>query len=181
MMASHAAFLKGMNLGRRRITNAELAEAFAAIGFPGARTFRASGNVSFDAGRMDAGALAERIEAGLAEELGYPVATFVRSARELGEISALQPFASLDAGAEHGKLQVALLAAAPAAAARRKALALADERDRLELHGSELYWLPSGGVSDSVLDLRALERLLGAMTLRTKGTIEQLTARHFAG
>jgi uncharacterized protein (DUF1697 family) len=59
-------------------------------------------------------------------------------------------------------------------------LALADERDRLALDGRELYWLPSGGTIDSELDLKAIGRLLGAMTMRTKNTIAQLAARHFA-
>jgi hypothetical protein len=30
------------------------------------------------------------------------------------------------------------------------------------------------------LDLKAVEKLLGATTMRTKGTIEQLTAKYFA-
>ena len=33
---------------------------------------------------------------------------------------------------------------------------------------------------DSALDLKAIERLLGVMTVRTKGTIEQIAERHFA-
>jgi uncharacterized protein (DUF1697 family) len=180
-MPSHAAFLKGMNLGKRRITNDELGRVFSAIGFESVRTFRASGNVSFETAERDDGVLAQRIETHLGEALGYPVATFVRSAAELRGISARAPFSDLPDEAPRGKLQVALLATAPGAAARRDALALGDERDRLELHGSELYWLPSGGISESALDLRALERLLGAMTVRTKATIEQMTERHFGG
>jgi uncharacterized protein (DUF1697 family) len=168
-----------MNLGRRRITNPELTEAVAALGFADVRTFRASGNLSFEAPADDPGELAQRLEDGLAGALGYPVATFVRDEDELRAIAGREPFAALAADAPRGKLQVALLAAAPSPAVRRKALALADEHDRLELHGRELYWLPSGGVSESALDMRALETLLGAMTIRTEGTIAQLLARDF--
>ena len=57
---------------------------------------------------------------------------------------------------------------------------MAGEEDRLALRGSELYWLPSGGMRDSGLDLRALEAGLGPWTMRTKGTIEQIAARHCA-
>jgi uncharacterized protein (DUF1697 family) len=178
---SYAAFLRGMNVGGHRITNDELREVFARIGFAAVRTFRASGNVVFDAGAEPAAELAERIERGLAAELGYAVPAFVRAEGELRAIAALAPFPVEIVSASAGKLQVALLAQAPAASARRDALALADERDRLVLCGRELYWLPSGGISDSELDLKALTAALGVMTVRTKGTIDLLAARHMAG
>lgn len=180
-MPSYAAFLRGMNVGGHRITNEDLQDVFARLGFAAARTFRASGNVIFEAGGEPAAELAERIEHGLAAELGYAVPTFVRGERELRAIAALRPFAVEVVRASAGKLQVALLAEVPAAAARRAAVALGGERDRLELAGRELYWLPSGGISDSELDLKALAAALGVMTVRTKGTIELLAAKHLPG
>jgi hypothetical protein len=82
--------------------------------------------------------------------------------------------------ASKGKLQIMLLGKKPGAPATKQALALATDEDRLAIHGRELYWLPSGGMSDSALDLKAIERLLGAGTIRTKGTIDQIAARYFA-
>ena len=73
-----------------------------------------------------------------------------------------------------------LLLEKPAAKARREALALATEDDRLALGGRELYWLPSGGMSDSELDLRALGGALGLTTIRTMGTVEQIAAKYFS-
>jgi hypothetical protein len=35
-------------------------------------------------------------------------------------------------------------------------------------------------VTESKLDTKALEQLLGPTTMRTKGTIEQLVAKHLA-
>src|SRR6185312_4585011 len=116
---------------------------------------------------------------GLRERLGYEVATFVRSGAELSAIAGAAPFSEKQlAGA--GKLQVALLGARPAAKARREALALAVESDLLSFGERELFWLPAGGVSESPLDWRALERALGATTVRTMGTVEQIAARWFA-
>ena len=40
------------------------------------------------------------------------------------------------------------------------------------------YWMPIGGASE--LDLKAIERALGPMTLRTMGTIEQMAGKHFS-
>ena len=45
--------------------------------------------------------------------------------------------------------------------------------------GRELYWLPRGGISESDLDLKALDAALGPTTIRTKGTIDQIAAKHF--
>jgi uncharacterized protein (DUF1697 family) len=177
VVADHAAFLKGMNLGRRRLANGELRAAIESLGFEDVQTFRASGNVVFTAGRQRSDASLQRtLEQGLRTTLGYEVPTFIRSGSELRAIVAAEPF---EAGSTGGKLQVALLHDAPAAQARREALALAGEDDRLHLDGRELYWLPAGGVSDSKLDWRALERALGPTTVRTIGTIEQIAARWF--
>jgi hypothetical protein len=56
-------------------------------------------------------------------------------------------------------------------------LSLSGDDDRLALEGSELYWLPRGGLSESDLDLRAIAALIGDMTVRTMGTLEQMTAK----
>jgi uncharacterized protein (DUF1697 family) len=176
-VALHAAFLRGMNLGGRRITNDDLRAQFEELGFESVATFRASGNVVFEAAGVSEAKLRKRIEEGLEDGLGYAVPTFIRSARELREIEASEPFAPSDVKSSKGKLQVALLAAAPSRAAPKKALGLATDDDRLAFGKRELYWLPSGGVSDSELDVRALERLTGAWTMRTMGTIEQIAAK----
>lgn len=172
------AFLRGMNLGGRRITNQDLRAEFEALGFADVATFRASGNVIFGAEEGEPEpALAARIEAGLGESLGYPVPVYLRERGELAAIAALEPFDPALVAASKGKLQVTFLAGEPTAEARRAALAHSSDEDRLAIEGRELYWLPSGGVSESDLDLRATERALGPGTMRTMGTVEQLAAR----
>jgi hypothetical protein len=76
-----------------------------------------------------------------------------------------------------GKLQVSLLKKKPTAAAKKKVLAQVTDEDLLAVEGRELYWLPSGGLLESSLDLKAIEKLLGADTRRTMGTIEQIAAK----
>jgi uncharacterized protein (DUF1697 family) len=181
-MASHAAFLRGMNVGaHHRVSNAELQRMFSALGFADVKTFRASGNVAFTAGREPLERLALRIEGALAQELGYAVPTFLRTAEEMQAICVFEPFERRLVEAAGGKLQVSILAARPSAPVRRQVLALAGERDRLAFGQRELYWLPSGGVLETELDLTAIERALGPTTRRTKGTIEQMAAKHLAG
>ncbi|MGE5409186.1 MAG: DUF1697 domain-containing protein [Syntrophothermus sp.] len=174
-MERYGAFLRGINLGGRRITNDALRGHFEALGLAEVATFRASGNVIFAAEEPE-GELGRRIEAGLGDRLGYEVPVFLRSGAELAAIAARQPFPAAAVAASRGKLQVQLLAAAPGAAARRAALAHSGE-DRLAIRGRELYWLPSGGISESELDLKGIERALGPGTVRTMGTIQQIAAR----
>jgi uncharacterized protein (DUF1697 family) len=180
-MPRHAAFLRGINLGRnRRISGAELRSQFEALGFQGVATFRTSGNVVFEAGREAPAELTERIEKGLVESLGYDVAIFIRAASHLREIASYEPFAPAIVDASKGKLQVMLLSAKPATRALSEVLATATEEDRLAFADRELYWLPSGGTRDSAVDVKWVEKLLGPITMRTKGTIEQLAAKYFA-
>jgi uncharacterized protein (DUF1697 family) len=178
-VATHAAFLRGINLGKsRRVKNEALRDAFERLDLEGVATFRASGNVVFEA--EPAKSLGARIEAGLAESLGIEVVVFLRTARQVRAVAAREPFSKKELAASAGKSQVALLPSRPAAAARREALAMASEEDRLAVEGAELHWLPRGGISDSDLDLKALESLLGPWTMRTMGTIEEIAARHCA-
>lgn len=174
------AFLRGMNLGGRRIKNEELRATFEALGFGGVACFRASGNVIFAAGEGDEEKLTNRIEAGLREALGYEVPVFLRSAAELREIAAREPFDASALADSTGKPQIAFLQAKPKSTARKRVLALSTEEDRLALEGRELHWLPSGGISESGLDLEAIDAGLGTTTLRTKGTVDQIAAKYFA-
>ncbi len=177
-MDRYVAFLRGMNLGRRRIKNEELKAELEALGLGEVSTFRASGNVVFATEKKEKeGALAERIEKGLGEALGYEVPVFLRSCAEVAAIASREPFDSKLVASSEGKLQVSLLPRKPSAAARRRILALATEEDLLAVEGREVYWLPSGGILDSDLDLKALESIVGADTRRTMGTIEQIAAR----
>jgi uncharacterized protein (DUF1697 family) len=181
-MERHVAFLRGINLGNRRIKNPELKAEFERLGFEDVATFRASGNVIFASAKREPRArLTERIEAGLGEGLGYDVPVYLRSAAEVVAIAGQRPFPAKQVAASKGRLQVTMLVAKPSAAARRKVLALSGEEDRLALAGTELFWLPSGGITESNLDLKAIEVAIGPGTQRTMGTVEQIAAKHCGG
>jgi uncharacterized protein (DUF1697 family) len=178
-MSRYVAFLRGMNLGGRRIKNEELRRHFEEIGFEEVATFRASGNVIFSSsGREAESKLAQRVETELDERLGYDVPVFLRSIEEVAAIAAQRPFDPKRVEKSKGKLQVSLLKKKPSAAAKKKVLALATDEDLLAIEGRELFWLPSGGISESDLDLKAIDTLLGAGTIRTMGTIEQIATKH---
>ena len=180
-MPKHAAFLRAINIGGRRITNDDLRTSFEAIGFNEVSVWRASGNVIFAAGgRSSPAALTKRIDEGLSRELGYEVVTFLRTADEVRAIAEHEPFDPAHVRGSHGRLQLALLLDRPTTAARSEVLTFATDDDRLAFGDRELYWLPSGGFAESELDRNRLARALGPMTFRTKNVLEEIARKHFA-
>jgi uncharacterized protein (DUF1697 family) len=177
----YVAFLRGINLGNRRVKSPELVAHFEAMGFDDVATFRASGNVVFvdPAGDPEAKVQA-RVEAGLEEGLGYDVATFLRSAKEVAAIAAREPFDAAAIEASKGKPQVVLLARKPSAKAKKALQEIAPDGDLMVVEGRELHWLPSVGLSETELDVKALDAALGKGTTRTAGTIAAIATKYCA-
>jgi uncharacterized protein (DUF1697 family) len=178
-MPRYAAFLRGINVVGSRIGGKQLAAPFEALGFEGVQTFRASGNLVFDAPREAAAKMTGRIESALSKGLGLEVAVFLRTASEVAAIARHRPFDRSAVERSKGKLQVVMLKAKPAATVQGKVLAMASDDELLTFGGRELYWLPSGGTRDSSLNFKSIEKLLGSTTIRTMGTVEQMAARYF--
>jgi uncharacterized protein (DUF1697 family) len=176
-MERYVAFLRGMNLGGRRIKNEELRRRFEELDLSKVSCFRASGNVLFASEEGKEEKLRERIEVGLGKSLGYEVPVFLRNAGELRAVSTHEPFDRVLIRTSKGKLQVAFLPSMPKTNGCKQALALGSDEDLLAIKGRELYWLPSGNMSESELDLKTLESLLGPWTMRTKGTVDQISAK----
>ena len=82
-VARYAAFLRGINVGGRTAKKDQLVSALDGLGLEDVSTFRASGNVLFDAGSRRP--KAADIEATLGKALGYAVPVYLRSAAQLAE------------------------------------------------------------------------------------------------
>jgi uncharacterized protein (DUF1697 family) len=172
-VASYAAFLRAINVGGRRITGTDLCVPFSeGLGFGDVSSFRASGNVVFSAPRRPPEG---RIEFGLEKALGYDVDVFVRSRAEMLALAEAEPF---EPGA---KFHVMFLKRLPAAEAQEQVLALGTDDDPLAFGERELFWRPRGRMIESELDLKAIGKLIGSNTMRTKGTVEQIAAKYFGG
>lgn len=172
---SWVGFLRGMNLGGRRLTNDELVGAVGRCGCSDVEAYQASGNVVFNDGRP-ADELTAALEGGLAETLGYPVPVFLRDAAEVRAIAATTAFTERQLAASASKPQVILLR--EPAQGLDEVLALVPDGDVLVPAGRELHWLPARGVGASSFDFRRLDQLTGGTTVRTLGTVERLAARY---
>ncbi|MCB9750740.1 MAG: DUF1697 domain-containing protein [Myxococcales bacterium] len=176
-MPISVAFLRGMNVGGHRVTNAELTSIFESLRLTDVVTYRASGNIIFSHRAARERALQTRLERGLQAALGYAVPTFLRTAREVATIASFAPFPAEVVAASKGKIQITMLSEAPGVQAQARALALSTDDDRLAVCGRELYWLPKGGMSESELDLQGLEQALGVGTTRTMGTVQGIAKK----
>jgi uncharacterized protein (DUF1697 family) len=175
----YVAFLRGINLGNRRVKSPELIAHFEAMGFEDVATFRASGNVVFvEPGGDTEAKVQARVEAGLEEALGYEVATFLRSAKEVAAIAGCEPFDAAAVKRSKGKPQVVLLGRKPSAKAKKALEKIAPDGDLMVVEGRELHWLPTVGLSETELDTKALDAALGKGTTRTAGTIEAIAAKY---
>lgn len=179
-MPKYAAFLRAVNLGpTRKTSSAELKSAFEEMGMEEVATFRTSGNVIFSTGRRSTTKLQGELEKGLEQAFGFDVDIFLRSDKELLALAEHQPFDPALVDGSDGKLQVTLLNEAPPKAVQHEVLAHATDEDRLAFGKRELFWLPSGRMIESGLDLKAIGKLVGMNTMRTKGTIELIAEKFF--
>lgn len=172
------AFLRGINVGGHRATKDQLIAAALAAGCTDATTFLASGNLIVEtSGDLETHDLEHRLAASLFEELGYAVATFVRSRRHVAEIAAHEPFDGIDTSI--GTLQVGFLAEGLSAASRSAVETLSGDIDRLAVHDAEIYWHTAGSIMDSPLSHgSALGRAIDAeVTFRNVTTVRRLAAK----
>lgn len=171
------ALLRGMNLGRRRLTNDELVRAVQGCGCDEVEVYQASGNVIFTDDRSG-DELAADMTGGLAEALGYPVPVFLRDSNELWAITKATPFTDRQLAESSAKPQVILLHEAPDMTTIDEVRRLVPDGDVLVPLGRELHWLPATGVGSSTLDFRELDRLTGGTTVRTLGTLQRLAKKY---
>ena len=178
-MPRYVALLRAINVGGRRVKMDHLREIFGAPGFANVETFIASGNVIFDSETEDTETLERKIEDHLRESLGYEVATFVRTASELENISRYRPFDSSDLDAEGTSLYIAFLQDKPNAEAEQKLTTYRTEVDDFRVHGREIYWLCRKKISESAFSGALLEKTLGmSATMRNATTIEKLVGKY---
>lgn len=174
-MQRYIAFLRAINVGGHLVKMDRLRELFGEMGFENVASFIASGNVIFDA-KAKADALEKKIETQLKEALGYEVATFLRTPKELAALAALRPYD--DEETAHG-LYVGFLKDAPSAEATEKLLSLRGETVDFAVRGREVWWLSRISMADSRISNGTLEKALRmAATFRNVTTVRKLAAKY---
>ena len=179
-MTRASAFLRAINVGGRVVRMTELRRYFQEIGCSRVETFIASGNVVFESREKNLPRIETAIARKLRSELGYDVATFVRTLDELAAVAAHEPFDAPSVSAAP-TFCVAFVAAKPDGQVISRLKSLETGVHRFHVHGPHVYWLSRLRQSDREFAKVALERVLGQpATLRGMNTIRRMAARYAA-
>jgi uncharacterized protein (DUF1697 family) len=171
----YAAFMRALNVGGRVVKMDALKKIFGKIGFKGAESFIASGNIVFESPSKDRAAMEKKIAAGLEKALGYDVATFLRDFEELAAIGAAMPFKGIDDAPTY---VVGFLHAPLDAAATMRLMGLASPVDRFAILGREVFWYSQIGQGESKFSANVFDKALGVRsTWRNLRTVRKMVAR----
>ena len=177
-MSKYIAFLKAINVGGHTVKMDYLKKLFEKMGFLNVETFIASGNVCFESKIKAQNSIKQKIAQELEKELGYNVATFIRTTNELKEISDYKPFKKSDLSNEQNSLYIGFLDNQPGKDSQKKVLALSDQANEFHFNNKELYWLCKKNFSDSGITGKTLEKALGMeMTVRNSTTIIKMVIK----
>ncbi|MFL6829657.1 MAG: DUF1697 domain-containing protein [Sphingomicrobium sp.] len=132
-MKSYVALLRGVNLmGSTTLRMANLKAIAEELGLGSVRTFIASGNLLFTSGKGEQ-AIKSALESALKKHMARSVGVMVRSAEEMAQVVAANPFAD----APGNRVVAIFLDEAPPADTLEQAKNVADER--MALGRREIY------------------------------------------
>jgi len=165
-MASFIALLRAVNVGGTgKLAMADLKAMCEAAGFHSVRTYIASGNVVFES-NLSGAAVQKELEGRLLAHAGKPVGVVVRTAAEMADVLAANPFPH---AAGNRTLTIFLPGAPPA-----DALATASGRvdEELAVGRKEIYVHYGAGMGLSKLKIPAAKN----GTARNMNTVAKLAA-----
>jgi len=164
----YVAMLRGVNVGGNSLRMDWLRRACEDIGLQDVRTYVQSGNIVFSS-RLSASKLAQTLKATIDAQTRLPVVVVIRSASEMANIIAGNPFLKRR-GVDIMKLHVTFLAKAPSKPALEKLDALAGTRDEYRLAKQEIYLHCPINYGETRLSNAAIEKALslGATTRNWK-------------
>jgi uncharacterized protein (DUF1697 family) len=163
-MGTFVALLRAVNVsGTGKLPMSELKAMCEELGFAAVRTYIASGNVVFTSSKSEA-AVKSALEKRLLAYAGAPIGVLVRTADELAEVAANNPFPK--AAPNH---TVAIFLDKPPPADALKAIR-GQKREELRLGRREIYVHDADGIGTSKLIIPAAEN----GTMRNMNTIATL-------
>jgi uncharacterized protein (DUF1697 family) len=153
--------LRGVNVGgHNKIKMDALKQLCVSLKLKDPQTYVQSGNVIFSSGEKDLAKLAKRIQDAIEKTVGFRPGVMLRTAAELQDVVARNPFAGRK-DIEPGKLLVNFLTSDPGKDAREKALAIKVGLEEMHLIGREAYIYFPNGQGRSKFPWPAIERTLG--------------------
>jgi len=169
------ALLRGINLLKhKRIKMDQLRALHESLGFRDVETYIQSGNVVFTLKTTQLKKAAARIEAAIEEQCGFSAPVTLRTADDLRQALAANPFAGRK-DVEHAKLLIGFLGAEPSSDCAQKLAAIKVVREEIHQVGRELFIHFADGVGNSKVSTAQLDRAAGVFcTARNLNTVLKL-------
>ena len=172
-MGLHVAFLRGINLGKRKLPMKDLCAMFEAAGCERVRSFIASGNVVFAASAAVAKKVPAQVEAAIVKKYAFESPIVLRTADELREAFEHNPL--LEPPIDPKLIYLGMLAKTPTKAALAKLEPDRFAPDVFVVRGRDIYLRYPNGIARSKLTNAYLDARLGMpSTLRNWNTIGKL-------
>ena len=173
-MTAMICLLRGVNVvGSNQIKMDALRDLCVSLKLCRTQTYIQSGNVVFQTDERDHAKLAARIESAIEKNHGFRPAAVFRTAAEMREVIARNPFDSRKR-IEPGKLIVTFLATEPAAETQKALLALEPNPEEMHVKGREIYvYFPDGMGRSKFAGLLA-RKLKNTGTARNWNTVMKL-------
>jgi uncharacterized protein (DUF1697 family) len=178
--STYIALLRGINLGGHKIVKMEqLRKTFADIGFEDVKTYIQSGNVVFKSSRQSCESLAKRIEEKVLSQFGFPAATVVKTAEEIGAVIKNNPLLK-EKGIDVAKLHVTFLSCAPEKSLVKTLDAFTAAPDKFRCSSQAIYLHCPNGYHETKLGNNVLMKMLKVgTTTRNWKTVNQLYEMSF--
>ena len=144
-MTAMICLLRGVNVGGHNMIKMDALRALCeSLGHCNVQTYVQSGNVVFQTSERDPVKVGAKIEDAIEKKLGFRPDIILRTAAEMREVIARNPFAKRK-GIEPAKLIVTFLASELTAESQAALLGLKPKPEELRLNGREVYvYFPDG-------------------------------------
>ncbi|MEO5916354.1 MAG: DUF1697 domain-containing protein [Luteolibacter sp.] len=168
-MTAYVALLRAVNVGGTgKLPMTDLRDLCESLGYIGVKTYIASGNVVFKSGKPESKVKAG-LESALAKYAGKPVGVLVRTAAEMAEVFARNPFPEAP-----GNRTVAIFLDEPPPANAMENLK-GQKDEQLHLGKREIYVFYGDGMGNSKLTIPAA-KLGTARNMNTVATLAKMAA-----
>jgi len=170
---AYVAMLRGVNVGGNPLKMEWLREACENIGLRDVRTYLQSGNIVFRSS-LSAARLGAMLKQTIDKQTRLPVPVVIRSAKEMRDIVALNPFLRRK-GIDATKLHVTFLGEARKQIDKARLDRLAGTRDEYLVAKREIYLHCPINYGETKLSNTAIEKALGvSATTRNWNTVTTL-------
>lgn len=177
-MPQYVAFLRGINLGKRRVKMDHLRDLFGEMGFTAVSTYIASGNVLFSSSSRSRSKLEALIEKELESALGYTVPTLVRTQADVIRVVEDAPLGDLFNDGEKPSTQITFFKQPIESELGQTFASLRTPTDAFAVGDQTLYWRCAVRISESVIwkHPKLNPHHVPTGTTRNLNTLQKLTA-----